>query len=168
MKDKTTTLIIRMAIEDKEKVTIAAAKQGLSITEFVTSATLNKAKAVLLKQKNIMENNDIRRPTHGGIPTYFRALCYTASKGGEQGYNWVGFSFSQDTESEVPSDADSEQWREMLGQIQKYIEYRDEENIWLWYKKTYPKALALIPAKRRKSFVRGILKAYDEGKLWFM
>jgi len=29
-------------------------------------------------------------------------------------------------------------------------------------------AMALIPVKHRKSFVNGIMDAYDEGKLWFI
>ena len=166
MKDKTETLIIRIADFNKEKLFTAANKQGVSITEFVTRATLAKADAVLLKAKK--QELDNKRPTHHGVPRFFQGLCQTASQGGAQSYKWVGYTFGGATANEMPFDADSDQWENMLQEVQNYIESNNEEKIWLWYKQTYPEAMALIPAKRKESFVKGILEAYNAGELWFM
>jgi hypothetical protein len=168
MQGKAETLIIRISGEDKKRVANAATLQGVSITEFVTRATLEKVKPILLKNEEFKGDKTNRRPTHGGVPTFFRALCLTASQGGAQNYKWVGFSFGQATEGEIPFDADWKKWKEMLKEVQKHITDRNHENVWLWYQETYPVAMALIPVKHRKSFVNGIMDAYDEGKLWFI
>lgn len=74
--------------------------------------------------------------------------------GGAQSYKWVGYTFGGATANEIPFDADSDQWEKMLQEVQNYVESGNEEQIWFWYKQTYPEAMALIPAKRKESFLR--------------
>ncbi len=112
--------------------------------------------------------NTVTRPTHGGTPTYFRALCLTASQGGAHSYKEVGYSFGMATESEIPFDADYDEWNIMLEEIRGYIENEDHKRIWQWYQGVYPQAMKLIPNGRKGTFIGGILEAYNDGKLWFI
>jgi len=160
-------LVVRMATEDKKQIANAARKRGESITNFITSTALKEARKVLARQEANMEKT-ITRSTHGGIPTFFRALCMTASKGGEHSYKYVGYSFGAATSSEIPWDASYDEWENMLEEVRRYIENEDRESIWQWYKDVYPSAMKLIPARRKDSFVDGILEGYTDGKLWFL
>jgi len=108
------------------------------------------------------------RPTHQGVPTYFGALCWTASNGGAHSYKHVGYSFGMATEGEMPFDADWDQWSKMLREVQQYIQKRDRENIWQWYQGVYARAMKLVPSRRREAFVDGIIGAYEDGNLWFL
>jgi len=156
-----------MTASDKNKIASAAKKQGGSITYFVTQTALKEAKKVLSKkEEDIMKT--MTRPVHGGVPTFFRALCFTASHGGTHSYKDAGYSFGMATEGEMPFGADYDEWNKMLEEVQGYIENEDRENIWRWYREVYPQAMRLIPNRRRESFVDGILEAYNDGKLWFL
>jgi len=160
-------LVVRMATENKKQIADAARKCGESITNFITSTALKEAKKVLARQEVNMEKT-ITQPTHGGIPAFFRALCMTASEGGAHSYKYVGYSFGAATEGEIPWDANYDEWENMLEEVRGYIENEDRESIWQWYKEVYPSAMKLIPARRKDSFVDGILEAYTDGKLWFL
>jgi len=164
---KEEVLVVRMAAEDKKQIADAARKRGESITNFITSTALKEAKKVLARQEANMEKT-ITRPTHGGIPTFFKALCMTASEGGAHSYKYVGNSFGAATAGEIPWDANDDEWENMLEEVRRYIENEDRESIWQWYKEVYPSAMKLISARRRDSFVDGILEAYTNGKLWFL
>jgi hypothetical protein len=114
-----------------------------------------------------METNIKNTPIRKGIPTYFRALCWDVSKGGARGYEEAGYTFAGATADEQPLDAENSVWKERLGGLKSYMKARDYESIWQWYERTYPNMMALIPARRRSKFVDGVLRAYDEGTLWF-
>ena len=165
MTGKEEILILRMTPEDKKKITGAAKRQGESITFFVTEAALKEAKKVLLRKEREMT---VTRPAHGGIPTFFRALCLTASQGGTHSYKDAGYSFAMATESEIPFDADFDDWNKMLEKVRGYIKNGDRESIWQWYRGVYPQAMKLVPSRREDAFVDGILEAYNDGKLWFI
>lgn len=159
-------LVIRMAPNDKKRIATAAEYRGESITNFVTRTALQKAKEVLSRKEKTMETSTV--PKHMGVPTFFKALCLTASQGGAHSYKHVGYSFGGATEGEQPWDANQEEWNEMLQEVQKYIKNGDRDNIWRWYRKVYPNAMKLVPIQRKDSFVNGILEAYNDGKLWFL
>ena len=107
-------------------------------------------------------------PSHMGIPTFFRALCLTASQGGTHSYKDAGYDFGIATAGEIPYDADSEEWDKMLEEVKRYIKSKDKERIWQWYRRVYPRAMELVPDRRKDAFVDGILQAYDDGRLWFI
>ncbi len=167
MTGKEEIVIVRMATEDKKQIADAAKKRGESITNFITNTVLKEAKKVQVIKEASMENT-VTRPTHGGIPTFFKALCMTASEGGAHNYRYVGYSFGAATEGEIPWDADYDEWWKMLDEVRKYIKNEDRKNIWQWYKNVYPNAMKLLPARRKDSFIDGILEAYTDGKLWFL
>jgi hypothetical protein len=160
-------LILRMMPEDKRKITGAAQRQGKSITDFVTQTALKEAKRVLLRKEKNMETT-VMRPSHGGIPTFFRALCLTASQGGTHSYKDAGYSFGMATVSEIPFDADFDEWNKILEGVRRYIEKKNREGIWQWYRRIYPHAMELVPNRKKDVFVDGILEAHDDGKLWFI
>jgi hypothetical protein len=167
MVGKKEILILRMTPEDKKKITGAAERQGRSITEFVTQTALKEANKILLRKERNMETT-VTRPSHGGVPTFFRALCFTASQGGTHSYKDAGYSFGMATEGEIPSDANWDEWNKMLEGVRRYIEKKDREGIWQWYRRVYPHAMELVPNRKKDVFVDGILEAYDNGKLWFI
>lgn len=166
MADKVEILILRVKSEDKTKIASAARKQGQSITNFITYIALKEANKILRKEREM--GKTIERPVHGGIPTFFRALCLTASQGGSHSYKDAGYSFGIATEGEMLYDAGTDEWQKMLQEVSKYIENENRDGIWRWYKKVYPKAMTLVPNNRKSNFIDGILEAYNDGKLWFL
>lgn len=167
MVGKREILILRMTPEDKRKIESAAKRQGKSITYFVTQNALKEAQKVLFRKEKNM-GITATRPSHMGIPTFFKALCLTASQGGTHSYKHVGYDFGTATEGEIPFDADFEKWGKMLEEVKRYIKNKDRERIWQWYRVVYPRAMKLVPDRRKEAFVNGILEAYDDGKLWFI
>lgn len=109
-----------------------------------------------------------RRPArgiHGGIPGFFMAACHTASQGGASGYASAGWHLANAVGGEVPYDVELDEWVDEVDVLQKLAAEDDRRAVWGWFAFHYPKAMALIPARRRDQFAAGVRRAWEDGRI---
>jgi hypothetical protein len=94
-----------------------------------------------------------------------RVSCASAAAGGSGGYEIVGFSLASALGSEVPYDLDDDEWADEIERIGKAIDGDDDAGVWQWFQAHFPKMMKLVPTRRRESFVAGVRRAYDDGKI---
>ena len=101
---------------------------------------------------------------HSGLPTWFRALCLEASRGGSSSYEWVGFKLACSLEAEIPYDLSPDEWIEEINELTRCL---DADNVaaWAWLEAHLPKFAALVPERRRTSLVAGMIRARSEDRL---
>jgi hypothetical protein len=92
-----------------------------------------------------------------GIPTFFRACCGTASQGCDIGYDHPGHELMRHVRDLVPYDADDDEWGASCDRLDDAIRNGDGARVLSWFVAHYPNCMALIPKRRRASFLRGVL-----------
>lgn len=105
------------------------------------------------------------RGVFDGVPTFFRALCHTAAQGGTDSYESVGWNLASSAGGLAPHDLDLDEWAEEIANLQKLAAQEDRRGIWDWFASHYPRAMAMIPARRRDRFTEGVLRAWEEGRI---
>jgi hypothetical protein len=108
-------------------------------------------------------NQSQPRGVHHGVAGFFRASCYEARRGGDQGYYGAGYNLARALGSQSPDDLESDEWCEAVEVLQGLLAHDDDEPVWTWFVQHYPKMMALVPRRRRDQFVAGVRGAYDEG-----
>jgi hypothetical protein len=104
----------------------------------------------------------IKCPRFEGVPTFFRALCYEATRGKTYGYMIVGYEFARHTPSLVACGyANREEFVAQLGLLKAALDAGDVDAIWEWYWDEYPWCMSLVPARRKNTFVKGVQGAYE-------
>jgi hypothetical protein len=109
-----------------------------------------------------------RRPArgiHGGVPGFFLAACHTAAQGGANSYASAGWHLANSVGGEVPYDVELDEWVDEVEVLQKLAAVDDRRAVWDWFAAHYPKAMALIPARRRDQFVAGVRRAWEDGRI---
>jgi hypothetical protein len=92
----------------------------------------------------------------GACPSFFFAQCREASLGGAGGYRNAGHSLAS-TIAQLPPDwIEEDQWVPELEKLQALIEAGSDEEIIAWFKRWVPRCMALVPARRYDSFLRGV------------
>jgi hypothetical protein len=100
------------------------------------------------------------RTGSGACPSYFRALCRTATDGTTGGYRHVGAQFIGGVASIIEGDADDQA---KLDELAALVGARDDAGTLAWFDRELPRCMALIPARRRHQFLAGIYQAvHDE------
>ena len=97
-----------------------------------------------------------------GCPTFFRACCAEARKGGlghsyrVPGYHLGLHCFELVTGSVPDSKMDA---------LERLLSARDSDinTIWEWLVENLPRCMALVPVKRKNIFVEGFLEATEIG-----
>ena len=155
--------MLRISTENKATIKEAATIVGKSLTTFITDAALKQAKQV--------ERRPPARGVHGGVPSWFRATCYEASKGGAGGYKIAGYKLASSLGKESPHDIEDDEWSEEIEKLKglldvavkrsshgPYTRIDDGAPVIAWFTEHYPKAMALVPARRRDQFVAGVAR----------
>lgn len=107
-------------------------------------------------------------PQFHGIPSFLRALAPEAKRGGSNGYRWFGFELARHTDDLASDDYESnDDFEVRLGELRGHVDTRDWEAVWLWYKQEYPKVMALVPDRRKDSFLEGVFEAVEADKVEF-
>jgi hypothetical protein len=109
-----------------------------------------------------------RRPArgvHGGIPTFFRATCHAASQGGASGYASAGWHLASSVGGEVPYDVELDDWVDEVDVLQQLAAHDDRGAVWTWFAAHYPRAMTLVPARRRDQFAAGVRRAWEDGRI---
>lgn len=110
------------------------------------------------------------QPTHThepfrGVPTFFRACCREASRGGKHSYEEAGHELARhcDNLHDEP-EAVMGELLTLLNDAAKWYQRTDaaHQAVLAWFDREFPKCMALIPARRRDQFVRGVFRAYDD------
>lgn len=119
------------------------------------------------------------RATFTGVPTRFRGWCYTASEGGRSGgYRWVGLQFGNELLSLEPYDLEPDEWHTVVHwMVTECIDPGveddasgtaapvDYEALDVWLHRHFPRIMKLVPKRRRRQFIDGIVEAYEGGEM---
>lgn len=149
--------MLRLSTGDKEVIKAAADRLGVSVTTFITEAALKRVADVKRQPGS--------KGVHGGVPSWFRATCREAAQGGTNGYNIAGFKLATALGHECPLDLEEDEWEQEVGHLHALLERDDDETIWRWFRAHFPRALSLVPERRRDQFVAGVRRAYDENDI---
>ena len=97
-----------------------------------------------------------------GVPTFFRALCATASQGGANSYREVGWHLGLHTVDLLMQVDEASEWEEKLEELAQLVENDDSDGVIVWYEREFPKCLQLVPPRRRTQFAEGIYRISEE------
>ena len=158
--------MIGVRVDDalKRRIEKAAESQGVTITTFLIRAAETAVKAAEKKQasaRNREPGRTAARKTSGACPTFFKALCLEASRGGDQGYDWTGRKLVRSAASLVVWDTPDE-LRAKFAELKRLIRGRDNEGVLGWFDRELPRCMALIPRRRRPSFLTGVYEEVEE------
>ncbi len=149
---------IRVDEDTKQSIEEAARRQGKSLTTFVIDAAAKAANRV--PDDQVRSTRKFR-----GVPTYFRACCMEASRGGSLGYDHPAYHLSIHLDSEIPWEADLDGWSEEIERLLEHLENQDDDGIWEWFTEHYPACMKLVPRRRWKQFVQGVHLAYERDRI---
>ena len=150
----------------KQRIVRAAHQTGVSMSEFIEEAA-TKAVERLEKRCQMASATSNAGPAHmhGGVPTFFRSLCATASRGGDHGYTRVGFQLAQHVGGEVPYTDGTDDWAYEVVRLNKAVSIKnaaDRRKATLaWFDEHFPRIMKLIPRRRRRLFVEGVDEYVD-------
>jgi hypothetical protein len=149
-------LIVRVDDAAKQRIKQAADTAGKSMTAFVLESTM---KAVEKMERLKPRESRVNR---GACPTFFRACCATARMGGDNGYRWAAYELTRALDSLSPDALDAEEWMERLEALSDLLEDDDEEAVFAWFDDNLPRCMALVPRRRRPSFLAGVHQFVEE------
>ena len=98
MATKDRVIVVRVDEATKRRFEEAAQRKGKTMTTFLVEATDREARRV--------EREPAQGGVHGGVPTYFRARCHEASRGGNEGYDGAGYHLVIHLGSQMPYDVE--------------------------------------------------------------
>jgi hypothetical protein len=111
-------------------------------------------------------NSEIRvRGIHGGVPSFFRASCYTAAGGGSDSYANAGWNLANSLGTQVPDDIELDEWVDEVDVLCQLAADDDRQAIRRWFEQHFPRAMAIVPPRRRDQFVAGVIRAWDDGRI---
>ena len=102
------------------------------------------------------------RGVHTGIPSFFRATCQTASYGGASGYASAGWHLANALGTQMPHDINEEEWWQEIETLSDFAAANDGRAMWGWFQAHLPRAMTLVPSKRRDQFTEGVRRAWEE------
>ena len=155
---KTSFIHIRIDEDAKQTIEEAARRQGKSLTTFVVDAAVKAA-------NRVPEDRERSKRRFQGVPTYFRACCMEATRGGELGYGHPAYHLSIHLCTEVPWAADFDGWSDEIQRLLEHLANRDDEGVWEWFIEHFPSWMKLVPRRRWSQFVHGVHLAYEEDRI---
>ena len=150
-------IVVRVDEATKRRLEEAAQRKGKTMTTFLVEAGEREARRV--------ERTPVKGGVHGGVPTYFRANCFESSRGGDRGYDAAGWHLAIHLEQEMPHDADPEEWADEVEGLVKMLNAGNDAAALAWFDRHYPKCMALIPARRRPQFLKGVYAAHEQDRI---
>jgi hypothetical protein len=93
------------------------------------------------------------------LPTFFRACILAAACGGS--YADAGYHLAIRARSLVHGHVEAREQR----RLDRLVTGADSAPIWEWFARNLPRCVGLVPPNKKRSFMRGILRAIDEGRL---
>jgi len=97
----------------------------------------------------------------GACPTFFKALCYEASQGGDKSYYSAGYKLARSLSSNID---DETQLKKLVHIVETKDEHQMRKNIRSWLKKYLPRCMKIVPSGRQKgSFMDGFIQCIADG-----
>jgi hypothetical protein len=90
-------------------------------------------------------------------PTFFRASILEARR---TSYKWAGYTLARHLNSLVDEDDDNEAEADALFDA---LDNDQPDQVWHWLKRHLPRAMRLVPTRRRTTFLEGVLSAHEDG-----
>jgi hypothetical protein len=157
---KDESLVIRIEGEVKRQLEAAASREGLSLSTFVIRAAMAKA-------QNVLKKPEPAKGAFRGVPTFFRALCDEATRGGSLGYEGVGFSLARTIPSMCPDDLTMEEWESEVETLVELVKDETHDLVWSWLVGHFPKCMELVPSRRKDQFLAGFYRHIEENGIEF-
>ena len=161
---KEDVLILRIEDSDKVKLRQAAVFRGESLTTFVLRACLREAEKILKKHgKN--EEERMRQMTKGfsgAVPSFFKALCLEAKRGGTSTYAVAGQELARHAGSLLLEEMEEDEAGELLEDLNDSAADENREAILAWFDAHLPGCLKLVPGRRRGAFASGVIGAAEQ------
>ncbi len=101
-------------------------------------------------------------PHFSGVPSFFSACCQDATQGGSLGYEHAGRELCRHLSGLVPFELESDDWNEEVKRLRPIVESANREEVLLWFTSHFPKCMAIVPTRRRDSFLRGAYASLRE------
>jgi len=141
---RTEIITLRMSPETKRLIQQAATLKGVSMTTMIEQEVTKVA-------QRIVDNP----PTpSGACPSFFKALCLEAGRGGHNSYRVAGYELTRHVGVLVEeTDID-----DMIA----LAEAGDDDGVIGWFEAHLPKCMALVPQRRRGQFVLGVYSFDDD------
>lgn len=103
---------------------------------------------------------------HGGVPSFFRALCYeAASSSHPTTYRDAGYHLAMHLSSQQPYDIDEKKWATQLERLHALLEDENTDAIWHWFCRHFPRCMQLVPKRRLLQFAGGVIGACQNGRM---
>ncbi len=109
-------------------------------------------------------NNSVPGMTSGACPTFFRAHVSQAQTS-RTGYVEAGYHLAIHVERLIDGDVNEEVVQRLhdLAGRRRDDDWPDE--MWNWLKQTLPRCMALVPERRKETFLRGFAKAIEDERV---
>jgi hypothetical protein len=104
-------------------------------------------------------------PSHvfRGVPAFFIDRCHEVKcRLTDLGYASAARGLVQTLEYLCPSDLDDEEWTRRIEDLADLVVERRDEAVLAWFVEHFPDCIALIPKRRRPSFLRGVYEVAEE------
>jgi hypothetical protein len=100
--------------------------------------------------------------TSGACPTFFVGNVITA-KCSREGYAEAGYHLAIHMREMVENEVEDHVLADLDQVVGKHPEQLDR--IWAWMQRVLPRCMRLVPARRKDSFLRGVERALEEGRV---
>jgi len=97
----------------------------------------------------------------GPCPAFFRGNVMEARRHRE-GYALAGYHLAIHARELVPLNAPESAVEDLACAV---VANDPGEQLWLWLQRTLPRCMALVPARRKRTFLKGVLEAIEEGRV---
>jgi hypothetical protein len=96
-----------------------------------------------------------------GVPTFFRALCHDARRGGSASYADAGHELYRHSEALLWG-GDFEEQHTECEQLDELVEAGDDAAVVRWFETYFPRCMALVPSRRRQTYLEGVYRFAEE------
>lgn len=159
---KSETIIIRVDAESKRRIEAAAEDLGLTLTTFLLKAAEAAASGVEKRRERArVPFRPVGRKTSGACPSFFRAICLEASRGGELGYDRAGRKLVRVAAELIAGDT-AEELAEKCKDLKGLVRDRADNCVLGWFDRELPRCMELIPRRRRPTFLAGVYQEIEE------
>jgi len=155
-------ITVRADAATKHRLEEAADRSGMTLSSFLLGAGEAAAAAAAKRQARACE---AARPTpgraSGACPRFFKAICSEVRRGGGPGYAWAGRKLLRAAAGLIAWDT-AEELRLKYTELENAILARDDAGVLGWFDRELPRCMALIPRRRRASFLAGVYREVEE------
>ena len=113
-----------------------------------------------------MKRSRTRWPAYiDGIPSYVRGwVCMAKEKTMQRGYRDVGYLLAPKVKVFRPAHIAVRSWFKQVAVLGEHIEANDKSAVKNWVCEHYPALVHLMPARRHREFVSGLVERAQEDR----